>query len=115
MEKFQKRHLSLACTKLSSPQCLFVFMLLKGGAYPFFNSFFLWLTYIITPPFQDFFSGQVFLFLWFALLLMFYDHDYLNFIAFVFASFKLSIIQAAMNIDYEQSLALDGRRKREEA
>ena len=46
---------------------------------------------------------------------MFYDHDYLNFIAFVFASFKLSIIQAAMNIDYEQSLALDGRRKREEA
>ena len=55
------------------------------------------------------------MFLWFALLLMFYDHDYLNFIAFVFASFKLSIIQAAMNIDYEQSLALDGRRKREEA
>lgn len=34
----------------------------KKGAYSFFNSFFLWLTYINTPPFSipDFFSGQVF-------------------------------------------------------
>ena len=46
---------------------------------------------------------------------MFYDYGYLNFIAFILASFKLSIIQAAMNIDYEQFLALDGGRKREEA
>lgn len=46
---------------------------------------------------------------------MFYDHGYLNFIAFILASFKLSIIQAAMNIDYEQFLALDGGRKTEEA
>lgn len=46
---------------------------------------------------------------------MFYDHGYLNFIAFILASFKLLIIQAAMNIDYEQFLALDGGRKTEEA
>lgn len=89
MEKFQKTPLELSLHEIVLSSVFVCIYAVKRGGIFFFKSFYLWLTYIITPPFQDFFSGQVFLFLWFALLLMFYDYDCLNFIAFILASFKL--------------------------